>query len=145
MHDQQRLDEETTEDRLSTDDLVTSGQTETQAESQTESQVEPQTEPKSRPGPNEDDAPLELFGEDEVESFRDEWRDIQARFVDDPREAVEGADHLVAEVMSALATTFNNHKHDLEHQWQEGSDVQTEDLRQALRRDRTFFDQLLNA
>jgi len=91
------------------------------------------------------DAPLELFGRDQVDRFRGEWRDLQARFVDEPREAVQGADHLVAEVMQSLAGTFNDHKHELEGQWQHGSEVKTEELRLALRRYRTFFDQLLNA
>jgi len=95
---------------------------------------------------NGDDAPLELFGADEIDRFRDEWRDLQGRFVDDPQEAVQGADHLVAEVMKSLATTFTEHKHELEGQWrQEGSEAHTEELRQALRRYRTFFNQLLNA
>lgn len=91
------------------------------------------------------DAPLELFGEDDVSRFRDEWREIQSKFVDDPQEAVRGADHLVSEVMDSLTETFNHHKHDLEEQWQHGEDAETEGLRQALRRYRTFFDQLLNA
>jgi hypothetical protein len=78
--------------------------------------------------------PEKLFGQDEVERFRVEWREIQARFVDDPREAVQGADHLVAEVIRSLATMFNEHKHELEGQWRGGSDAETEDLRQALRR-----------
>jgi len=94
---------------------------------------------------NGTETPLELFGQDEVTRFRVEWREIQARFVDDPKEAVRGADHLVSEVMGSLATTFTNHKHELEAQWQHGSDEQTEDLRQALRSYRTFFNQLLDA
>jgi len=92
-----------------------------------------------------EDTPFELFGGEEVERFRIEWREIQARFVDDPRDAVQGADHLVAEVMQSLASTFSDHKHELEGQWQHGSEAETEDLRQALRRYRTFFNQLLNA
>lgn len=99
---------------------------------------------QSPPQDNED-VPLELFGGDEVERFRVEWREIQARFVDDPRDAVQGADHLVAEVMQSLASTFSDHKHELEGQWQDGSEAQTEDLRQALRRYRTFFNQLLSS
>jgi len=91
------------------------------------------------------DAPLELFGADDVNRFRDEWREIQVKFVDDPQEAVRGADHLVSEVMDSLTDTFNHHKHDLEEQWQHGEQAETEDLRQALRRYRSFFDQLLNA
>jgi hypothetical protein len=91
-----------------------------------------------------DEEPAELFPHQDVEQFRTEWQQIQARFVDDPRDAVQSADHLVAAVMQSLATTFTNHKHELEDQWQQGSDVETEDLRLALRRYRSFFNQLLN-
>jgi hypothetical protein len=91
------------------------------------------------------DAPVELFPAEQVERFRAEWQEVQTRFVDDPRSAVQGADDLVAAVMKSLAGTFADHKHELEGQWQHGSDVETEDLRRALRRYRSFFNQLLNA
>ncbi|MBM7772301.1 hypothetical protein JOD54_002505 [Actinokineospora baliensis] len=86
----------------------------------------------------------QLFTEAEVERFREQWQAIQGTFVDDPRDAVRGADHLVAEVMQVLAATFTEHKRGLEEQWQHGEDAQTEDLRQALRRYRSFFNQLLH-
>ncbi|MCG8914989.1 hypothetical protein L6E12_04190 [Actinokineospora sp. PR83] len=88
----------------------------------------------------------ELFATAEVERFRGEWSKVQANFVDDPRAAVRDADHLVAEVMQNLAKTFAEHKRDLEGQWQGGDDSEahTEDLRQALRRYRSFFNQLLH-
>jgi len=104
-----------------------------------------QTERDVESPANGQEAPLELFGPDEVTRFRTKWSEVQARFVDDPREAVHGADQLVSEVMGSLATTFTSHKHELEGQWQHGSEAQTEELRQALRRYRVFFDQLLNA
>ncbi|HEV2780553.1 MAG TPA: hypothetical protein VGX25_14275 [Actinophytocola sp.] len=88
---------------------------------------------------------VRLFRPEDVERFRSEWQQVQVRFVDDPRDAVENADHLVAEVMQTLATTFNEHKQELEGQWRQGSGVQTEELRLALRRYRAFFNQLLNA
>jgi hypothetical protein len=86
---------------------------------------------------------VELFPTEEVERFRGEWREIQVRFVDDPRDAVQNADQLVAQVMQSLATTFTNHKHELEGRWQEGDKVETEDLRQALQQYRSFFNHLL--
>ncbi|TQM80228.1 hypothetical protein FHX81_2556 [Saccharothrix saharensis] len=88
------------------------------------------------------DAPL--FTPDDAADYQAEWRALQADFVDDPREAVQRADELVAQVMQTLATTFNEHKHALEEQWQRGDEVQTEELRQALKRYRTFFDRLLS-
>ncbi|MEU4743940.1 hypothetical protein AB0G02_26215 [Actinosynnema sp. NPDC023658] len=88
------------------------------------------------------DAPL--FTTDDAADYQAEWRALQADFVDDPREAVQRADELVAQVMQSLATTFTQHKHALEEQWQRGDEVQTEELRQALKRYRSFFDRLLS-
>lgn len=88
------------------------------------------------------DAPL--FTPDDAADYQAEWRALQADFVDEPREAVQRADELVAQVMQTLATTFNEHKHALEEQWQRGDEVQTEELRQALKRYRSFFDRLLS-
>ncbi|MGQ0840567.1 hypothetical protein [Actinokineospora sp.] len=96
----------------------------------------------SRPS---DDTAAELFTSDEVTRFRGQWQTIQTNFVDDPQEAVQGADHLVAEVMQTLAATFADHKRDLEGQWRSGAEVETEDLRVALRRYRSFLNQLLDA
>src|SRR4051812_33224081 len=47
-----------------------------------------------------------LFAGQENESFRKRWEEVQTGFVDDPRQAVEQADHLVAEVMKRLAELF---------------------------------------
>jgi hypothetical protein len=73
------------------------------------------------------------------------WREIQTRFVDDPREAVSAADGLVAELMQTLASGFAERRHALESQWQRGEDVGTEELRVVLQQYRAFFDRLLSA
>jgi len=86
--------------------------------------------------------PPELIDEEKVTGFRDRWQNVQTGFVDDPKQAVRRADELVAAVISALATTFAEHKSELEAQWQQGEPA-TEELRIALRRYRSFFDQLL--
>ena len=77
--------------------------------------------------------------------FRERWSDVQTHFVDAPREAVQGADALVAELMQHLAETFARERDSLEQQWTRGEDVSTEDLRVALTRYRSFFDRLLEA
>ena len=82
---------------------------------------------------------------DRTSGYRGRWNDIQSRFVDDPRSSVEQADTLVLEVVQDLQTTFGSERSSLEAQWQSGEDVQTEDLRVALRRYRSFFDRLLSA
>jgi hypothetical protein len=84
-----------------------------------------------------------LFPTGEAEGFRSRWTDIQTGFVDEPRSAVEQGDTLVAEMMQRLAQVFAEERAKLEEQWSRGDDISTEDLRQALRRYRSFFDRLL--
>ncbi|MFD7436067.1 hypothetical protein [Streptomyces sp. NPDC059861] len=90
----------------------------------------------------QDEVPQLLTPEDE-EGFRTRWQEVQNKFVDDPRDAVHTADALVADVMQRLATTFADHKQELEGQWNRGEQANTEDLRQALRHYRSFFNRLL--
>ncbi|MFB7288527.1 hypothetical protein [Actinacidiphila glaucinigra] len=90
-----------------------------------------------------DEAPQLLNSADE-ENFRTRWQQIQSEFVDDPRDAVHAADELVADVMQKLASTFAQHKQGLEGQWTRGEEVNTEELRTALRRYRSFFNRLLS-
>ncbi|MET9881497.1 hypothetical protein ABZZ36_44105 [Actinacidiphila glaucinigra] len=90
-----------------------------------------------------DEAP-QLLGSADEEEFRTRWQQIQSEFVDDPRDAVHAADELVADVMQKLASTFAQHKQGLEGQWTRGEEVNTEELRTALRRYRSFFNRLLS-
>ena len=85
------------------------------------------------------DAPLL----DDSEGFQSRWEEIQVRFVDEPRGAVEDADALVATVMQRLAEGFAQERERLEAQWGRGEDISTEDLRVALQRYRSFFRRLL--
>jgi hypothetical protein len=84
-----------------------------------------------------------LFADGEIGKFRSRWSDIQAGFVDSPRQAVEDADNLVASLMKKLAEGFASERDGLEKQWDRGDKVSTEDLRVALQRYRSFFDRLL--
>jgi hypothetical protein len=86
-----------------------------------------------------------LFQEAETSSYRARWDDIQARFVDDPRHAVQEADELVSTVIGELETSFRTRREALESGWQRGDDVSTEDLRLALQGYRSFFGRLLGA
>jgi len=79
----------------------------------------------------------------DVEAFRTRWHDIQTSFVDEPKPSVEKADQLVASVIQQIAKVFADERAKLETDWRKGDGVSTEDLRQALRRYRTFFDRLL--
>jgi hypothetical protein len=86
-----------------------------------------------------------LLAAEVVTKLQSQWTDIQAGFVDEPRQAVERADGLVADAIKRLAETFANERAQLEGQWDRGGDVSTEDLRQALQRYRSFFSRLLSA
>ena len=91
-----------------------------------------------------DDTP-ELLPRDENAGFQRRWEKIQTGFVDEPRQTVEQADELVAQVMKRLAEGFATERERLEGQWGRGEDVSTEDLRVALQRYRGFFQRLLSA
>jgi hypothetical protein len=84
-----------------------------------------------------------LFPPDEANNLRAKWDSVQVRFVDEPRQAVEEADRLIATTMKRLAGIFSEERLKLEHQWDRGDDVSTEDLRVGLRRYRSFFSRLL--
>ncbi len=77
-------------------------------------------------------------------SFQRRWEEVQTRFVDEPRGAVEDADGLVASVMQQLAEGFAQERERVEAQWGRGEDISTEDLRIALQRYRSFFHRLLS-
>jgi hypothetical protein len=81
----------------------------------------------------------------DAEGFQGRWEEIQVRFVDEPRGAVEDADALVATVMQRLAEGFAQERERLEAQWGRGEDISTEDLRVTLQRYRAFFQRLLSA
>ena len=92
----------------------------------------------------EGERPEALFAGEETSRLRADWDHVQASFVDEPRQAVEEADRLVATAIKRLAEIFAEEKARLEGQWDRGGDVSTEDLRQALRRYRAFFGRVLS-
>jgi len=84
-----------------------------------------------------------LLGPDFSAEMRTRWEAIQTEFVDDPRTSVQQADELVATAIKKLAESFAAERSKLEQEWSKGNNVSTEDLRQALRRYRAFFNRLL--
>jgi hypothetical protein len=118
----------------------TSGQTPGRTQGQTQGQTydTPETAAQQRTA-----EPNPLFPDDELHNFRARWDQVQTSFVDEPRQAVEQADSLVANVVKRIAEQFSAERATLEQQWAQGDNVSTEDLRQALRRYRSFFDRLL--
>lgn len=134
--------------RLSTADLAAAGErptTDREVARQTQhGHADAVADATTRAAISEEDRATPLFASDESDRLHHDWTDIQAGFVDEPREAVERADALVASAIKRLAEIFAQERSTLEQQWSQGGDVSTEDLRVALRRYRSFFDRLLS-
>ena len=79
-----------------------------------------------------------------VQELHDRWGRIQTGFVDEPRTAVQQADELVASAIKGLAEGFAEARNNLERQWSRGDEVNTEDLRVALKKYRSFFLKLMS-
>jgi hypothetical protein len=79
----------------------------------------------------------------DAERLRARWNEIQAKFVDEPRASVSEADELVSEAIQHMLQKFNDEISSLEHQWKQGDEISTEDLRQVLQRYRSFFNNLV--
>jgi hypothetical protein len=84
-----------------------------------------------------------LFHDDELNGYRTRWSGIQTGFVDEPRRAVSEADALVSELTTRLTESFAEERRQLEARWDKAENISTEDLRQAMRRYRSFFERLL--
>jgi hypothetical protein len=89
-----------------------------------------------------------LFAPEQSRDFRSRWDQVQIGFVDDPHQAVKQADELVAQVMTRLAETFAQERARLEGfmngQARDDGSADTEHLRIALQRYRSFFQRLLS-
>lgn len=138
--DSDRADKPSGDAELSTASLARAAQGATSPGEATRSFAQTATAVGEKAG--EQAAPL--FAGEETGRMRAEWDAIQTSFVDEPRKAVEQADRLVATAIRRLAEVFAEEKAGLEGQWDRGGDVSTEDLRQALRRYRSFFGRVLS-
>ncbi|WP_454231691.1 hypothetical protein [Mycolicibacterium fortuitum] len=98
----------------------------------------PETRGADRAEAMNDDNTL-LFADEHRSGLHARWNDVQAAFVDDPKESVQKADNLVAEVVDELTASFADTRSRLEAQWSRGEEASTEDLRVALTRYRDFF------
>lgn len=85
-----------------------------------------------------------LFPAETADDFRHRWDSIQIGFVDDPRAAVHNADELVAQVLKSLAGSFAEQRSEIESRvGQDDGTGNTEEMRVALQRYRSFFQRLL--
>ncbi|MET8360617.1 hypothetical protein [Micromonospora sp. NPDC005171] len=86
--------------------------------------------------------PATLLDTDTAQGFRDRWRDVQLRFVDDPQAAAGEAQSLVEEAIQALSSALAAQKTTLGG-WQDTGSADTEQLRMAVRNYRDFLDRVL--
>ncbi|MBQ0993671.1 hypothetical protein PSH03_006180 [Micromonospora sp. PSH03] len=86
--------------------------------------------------------PATLLDRDTAQGFRDRWRDVQLRFVDDPQGAAGEAQSLVEEAIQALSSALAAQKNTLGG-WQDAGSADTEQLRMAVRNYRDFLDRVL--
>jgi hypothetical protein len=100
-------------------------------------------EPQPAAGGHESSPDTGLFADSDVADLRARWAGVQAAFVDDPKDCVQQADHLVSDLVEQLTTGFAQARSRLEEEWSQGRDASTEDLRMALMHYREFFDRLL--
>jgi hypothetical protein len=161
----------TSERDFTTADLASAGETSMPAAETSEQQEDSRLGPDQRIGGNSsravggDPAPADratnqpaasavagtdataapLFPAAEADQFREQWVAVQGQFVDEPRQAVEQADHLVAELMQRLATQSSETRAELERRWDGQENISTEELRLALTQYRSFFERLLQA
>ncbi|HET7741161.1 MAG TPA: hypothetical protein VFL67_10975 [Mycobacterium sp.] len=120
------------------------------AQPSTTTAAEPTTQDESTPMPangagetSPTSTDQDLFANDELAGLRARWANVQAGFVDDPKECVQKADGLVSDLVEQLTAGFSHARSRLEEQWARGEEASTEDLRIALKRYREFFERLL--
>ncbi len=82
--------------------------------------------------------------------YLEQWQQVQFKFVDDPQASVTEAAEIVAQVTARLAAAIEERQRAIAEQqrslrgrWGEGSNADTEGLRETLRLYRTFLDQLI--
>lgn len=80
---------------------------------------------------------------DQADAFRDRWRDVQLRFVDDPQGAAGQARDLVTEAVEALTAALTAQRDGLGGDTDGAGADDTEQLRMTVRRYRDLLDRLL--
>ena len=81
--------------------------------------------------------------DDRMEALRTRWDSIQTGFVDDSRGSVRAAHTTVSQLADELTAIFTRERAAVEEQWSTDREPDTEELRVALQRYRSFFNSLL--
>lgn len=111
------------------------------AEGATEGRPEGAAEGRPEGAPGTSEVPASLLGAIDPDDTKARFLDIQAGFVDEPRQAVHEAERFVDDLVQQLVRALETERASLKATIESGS---TEDLRVALRGYRAFVDRLLN-
>jgi hypothetical protein len=127
------------------------------AEQLAEPMAEPMTEPMAEPEPEpvvaaaavpppavtETDAETAaLWPQETIHELQQRFREVQWRFVDDPRGAADEAHALVTEALAQFSDTIESRKRELDG-WRDSDGGDTEQMRMVVRRYRSLLDRLL--
>ena len=82
------------------------------------------------------------WSDEDGQAYRDRWRDVQLRFVDDPRGAAAEAGTLVGEAVDAFTAELARQRQELDS-WQSTEGDDTEIFRVAVRRYRDLLDKII--
>jgi hypothetical protein len=92
--------------------------------------------------PQPGDQAGDLWPEPELGALRERWREVQVRFVDDPRAATAEADMIVVDAVKILTAALDEQRINLADWRCDGGDA-TERLRVTVQRYRDFLDRVL--
>lgn len=143
LRDSQRLRNEMRDDDTTFEDP---GIARERAEERTRAEAREQAQAHAEQEQEASDRPrfgASFLASGNTEEHWQQWRQIQERFVDDPRSAVSDAHGLVGELMNDIVRKFEEERTQMERRWSSGEDVSTEDLRRCLQSYRDFFGRLL--
>ena len=105
--------------------------------------VKPSPAPTARPAAANSEAGSPLLPASIVEEMKKGWAEAQISFVDEPRAAVKQCDELVASAIKRLTESCEEAKKGLETALNRGGD-NTDELRVAFKKYRTFFQKLMS-
>jgi hypothetical protein len=107
-----------------------------------ESSGQEATAPAERRPGDVTETPIALWSDEAAEQLRQQWRELQVQFIDDPAEAVAGAKELVTAAVHQLVDTLQSARDTLDP-YRDGDPVDTETMRVTMRRYREFLDRVL--
>lgn len=103
---------------------------------------EPVEATDSAPGSVDVTAVGAVWADGAVDGLRERWRELQLRFIDEPRAVAGEADALVGEAVDTITNALQAQRAELAN-WQNESGDDTERLRAAVRGYRDYLDRLL--